>query len=272
MTQDTPKLARLKFPATNLDEALLDLLAASEPPARWCALNAIRHLNGAWTLRNIDCEMAILRSITAEEEAAKAVFLTLQRHEYPGAKQLNVNLHWHKLALTPFLDATVKRRHILAPLYQTISLSLDRTKKPPRLDVEFRWRHPPLDEYGVRPEPPLHFLIKHRNGFLDPSGIKEHLTNPETAKKIVSNLKARGSARTQLLYAAPNGIPGVNPPIDDALRQGQRITFRTLKLFLLIDPYPTHQYLVQLGLDSFLYALQLAPPNLDELLEGAWPL
>lgn len=95
----------LIFQVSDFDREVADVVSTIPPPARWSGFNAIRHLNKAWRLREDDREMAMFRAITAEEEAATAIFHSLQRLRYPGASGLNPRNHIHKNALAPFLHA-----------------------------------------------------------------------------------------------------------------------------------------------------------------------
>lgn len=71
--------------------------------SRNCARSAIRHIEMAWTIKDIDPEMAVFRAITAEEEAATAIFLALKEQRYESANKIKYKKHPYKLALEPFI-------------------------------------------------------------------------------------------------------------------------------------------------------------------------
>jgi hypothetical protein len=265
-TPPTPK--RLKFPANDFDQAIPDLLLTTEPPAKWSAINAIRHLNRAWTIKELDQDMSALRALTAEEEAAKAIILTLKRLGYPSATQLNENSHVHKFAITPFIQEIINQRHLISPLYQRLTLRLDETTRHLELVGH---PHPPLDDKEITSEPPLHLLIKKGGKYADLGGAREHLADPNEAARITTLLKNRASFRTKLLYAPHNGLHELASPINDVLTNAQNTTLRLLKVFLLIDPYDQHQFLVTQALAGFLHLLQRTAPDLDDLFKNDWP-
>jgi hypothetical protein len=65
--------------------------------------NAFAHLRMAWSIRRIDPAMAAFRAITAEEEAASALILSLKQKNYPNSSRLNHRDHIQKSALIPSL-------------------------------------------------------------------------------------------------------------------------------------------------------------------------
>lgn len=54
---------------------IAECLRGTKLPSVYAAQNAIFNLKKAWELRDIDSQMAAFRAITAEEEAATAIFL-----------------------------------------------------------------------------------------------------------------------------------------------------------------------------------------------------
>ena len=52
--------------------------------------------------------MAVFRAITAEEEAATAIFLALKEHGYENADKIKFKKHPYKQALEPFLRSIGK--------------------------------------------------------------------------------------------------------------------------------------------------------------------
>jgi hypothetical protein len=45
-------------------------------------MNALRHIDMGLQIKDIDADMAYFRGITAEEEAATGLLLTIKRHQY----------------------------------------------------------------------------------------------------------------------------------------------------------------------------------------------
>ncbi|MCB1605317.1 MAG: hypothetical protein KDI59_11755, partial [Xanthomonadales bacterium] len=70
---------------SGFEEKILGAVEDCKGSVKHCARNAINHLEKAWVIRDIDIEMAVFRGITAEEEAASAVFHCLKNHRYSNA-------------------------------------------------------------------------------------------------------------------------------------------------------------------------------------------
>jgi hypothetical protein len=83
-------------------------LRRSPPLTRQVASSAVDHLRRAWRIREVDPEMAVFRCITAEEEAVAAIFLSLKRRGYAGAKHLHWHNHRHKAVVLPFRQAAAE--------------------------------------------------------------------------------------------------------------------------------------------------------------------
>lgn len=69
------------------------------------AQNSLTGFERARALLDIDREMAGFRAITAEEEAATALFRSLQLRGYEGANRIRLKDHFTKSALGPFIRA-----------------------------------------------------------------------------------------------------------------------------------------------------------------------
>ena len=89
----------------SMREALRRAVANLPTQVRLRAENAFDGFDRALALLSIDREMASFRAITAEEEAAAALFRSLQLRAYPGSECLNLGNHRHKAALGPFIQA-----------------------------------------------------------------------------------------------------------------------------------------------------------------------
>lgn len=89
-------------------ERLIATALKTSAPAKHSVRSAIRHLERSWQLVETMPEISAFLAITAEEEAATAVFHALKKRKYAGAKQINYKLHRVKNALYPFLLAIRK--------------------------------------------------------------------------------------------------------------------------------------------------------------------
>jgi len=258
------------FPLGKLDRGILDLILPDmSPPTKWSAVHAVKHLNRAWKIRELDPEMALFRSLTAEEEAATALMLSLKRRRYAGADRLNHRDHVQKNAVFPFLQGVQRVIGKLGPHAPPTSLVLDGDTKPHLLKIRFTVPHPgdgtPL---WASPEPPLHFSTKSSLGEtpmkLDDFKLGlDELAAASGAATIIDYIRERANLRNRILYAAPGGIPQVGGDIEKGLAQHQGRTFAILKAYCLVDPYPQTQGFVQQCLYAFLKRLDRLPDDID---------
>lgn len=207
MADPKPFSDGLEFDLSELDVAVANLSTVMAPPAKWAAINAIRHLNRAWRLRELDPEIAVFRSITAEEEAATALFHILKKRGYEGSDKLKPRDHVHKNAVIPFFDAITRviaktREHL--PRTQFL---IDTDEKPNRLVIRFLTVHPSSgEEIWAYPQPPLNFSLKEgpESGAMrsvDFTAGVEEIVSALNVKSIIEHLRARANERNRVLYA-----------------------------------------------------------------------
>lgn len=191
--------------------AKLRLAVARLPkPVRYRAVNALEGFDRAIRLLEIDREMASFRAITAQEEAAAALFCALQLRNYPGASGLNLGSHKHKAALWPVIDAA--RMAVGRGAFSELDFRL--SVDPPRIDISTPFARMnaevPDELAGMRVTfvEPLDML--HRsNGAV-------HLFEKELAeiaevhgrKDIGRHIVELTNQRNTLLYASNSGLPG----------------------------------------------------------------
>jgi hypothetical protein len=83
---------------TKFQQSVIEAIKDCKSEIRNCCETALLHLEKAWILKD-DKEMAVFRSITAEEEAAIAVFFCLKKHQYTNANKLQFKQNPTKLGL-----------------------------------------------------------------------------------------------------------------------------------------------------------------------------
>lgn len=254
------------FPLSDLDRAIVDIIPLMPTPPRWPALNAIQHLNQAWKLREIDPPMAVFRAITAEEESATALFLSLKRRRYRHADKLKHKDHVHKNAVTPFFGAVAR---VIGPSADKLGLHVELNKKDNKLLLKFKATHPQTQQDAwVYPTPPLHFSVE---GGLAPERMKkedfavgvQQIVAATNVKDIIEHVRDRANLRNEILYAGPNGFLVVKGDVEASLREYQRHVFTILTVYMLVDPYGGDQLFVQQVLDAFLKTLKVLPPRLE---------
>ena len=227
-----------------------------------CAKNAIRHLEKAWEIRNIDFEMAIFRGITAEEEAASALFHCLKNHRYKNAEKLQFNKHPYKLGLYPFLQGIGR---FLGDLLTQDGSPFDKyqirhIEQSGRKAIELLLNMPAHD-LAARPIPPLHFTVAD-------SETGEVCTFEKNFECLIVGagyddslkyIKAKAALRNKLLYAESSGKPKVEGNIEGYLDEQKKKVMVYLIILLMIDPWEKKEgrsLFVQQALDSYLLLLQ----------------
>src|SRR3989344_5569107 len=178
--------------------------------SKHCVRNAIHHLERAWNIREIDPEMAVFRAITAEEEAATAIFLVLKEQGYENAEKIKFKKHSYKQALEPFLRAVSKFAEKWSnepgfPFGSKYVLSLEGKGQEKKLSLSFNFQ-----KGMITCIPPLGFSIKlnDKQYFFEKELLE--ITSGKTREDIVKHVETIANRRNELLYAQPNGIPSVS--------------------------------------------------------------
>jgi hypothetical protein len=251
------------FILDGLETGIEEMLNDASVPGKHCGRSAIYHLRKAWELEQIDLEMAMFRALTAEEESSTAIIHALRRIKYKGASKLDPERHIHKMSLTSFLDVV---EHFLAKL-QTPNLVHQLVIEPSEgknlLRVGFKINHPDHGEVLALPKPPFHGLITDNEVLYDFTNEIQEVVGQKTTSEIKRYLQKHTAMRNVLLYATHEGVPRVTGEIAGFLRNQRRIVFRNLGIFLMIDPYPEKQHLVQQVLQAFLKTLGLLRENIS---------
>jgi hypothetical protein len=249
----------MKF--TAFEQKTIEALDDCTGAVKHCAKNAIHHLEKAWLIRKIDLEMAIFRGITAEEEAASALFYCLKNNKYQNADKIQFKKHTYKLGLYPFLQSI--GRFLLdllsqdcVPFYKYHLQHIQKSKRR-AIELVLTMREQNIE---ARPEPPLHFTVS------DPGTGKAHTFNQNFKAFILDEnyddslkyIKDVANLRNRLLYADSAGRPEVDENIEGYLLNKQQKVMGYLVVLLLIDPWEKEagkSLFVQQALDSFLVLL-----------------
>lgn len=226
-----------------------------------CGRNAFHHLRRAWALYGVDNEMSAFRAITAEEEAAAALILSIQQKGYPGASHLNIRDHRHKAALIPFLDAVARVLALMEFVEPTLHLSPD--ADPPRLAVRLNVRRAGLksnEPLVVAQDEPLNFTVNREttDGGRVVHDFEEQLrevTQGSNLSEIKDYVRKQANLRNELLYASESGIPSAIFREAFLLERLRRVTV-LLTLTVAIQQTPMHQRFVVQCMHAFLRALR----------------
>jgi hypothetical protein len=250
------------FAETEFDRSLVEMLESTALPGRPAAKNAVRHIDKAYALAELDPDMAAFRAITAEEEAATGLFHSLKRHSYPGSEALKPRDHLQKSAVAPFCSA-VARLFALADqefdLRSQLAIVGDNDTR--RLETQFHVSGLGLGNRIASPQPPLNLAIQRNDGLHDFGEQLQALAEDRNCASILEHLRRRANMRNEILYASAAGLPNV--ALGDFIEKQRSIVKGGIVLFLLIDPYYEHQLLVSQALRAFLRMLNRLPPDLE---------
>lgn len=250
------------FKKTPLEKDFEQLILSTPAPGKHCGRNALRHIERAWKLSKRDPEMAAFRAITAEEEAASAVFHAIRRRKYEGRDKLKPWDHVQKNALFPFCTAI---RMVLAQADEELNLQtkLFTSVSQKKVWVLFNAEHFGSPGKHAQFIPPLNFSMKDNE--LLPHTFTEQLkeiAGLSGASTIEKYLKDRANKRNRLLYASEGGIPNVTN-LNNFLQAQRDHVVMLLAIYLLIDPHPEKQIFVQQAFFGFLKALNQLPKGIN---------
>jgi hypothetical protein len=246
---------------------ILALLPQLHPKTRPFAVHAIRHLRKAWRIREADPEMAMLRAITAEEEAASALIRSLRRIGYRGARYLDPEKHTTKVSIWPMILALSRWMARTKPFTPHLVLVGEGAEAELHTHLELldergdprRW--PNGEPMWVVSEFPLDMSAR-GNGELATftDEFAALATEAETAS-VEAYIRKRADARKPLLYATENGIYQM---VDDSHKRLKGLTVSTRALLfalVMVDPHPVQSFAQQV-VDAVVDALQpILPPR-----------
>ena len=236
-----------------IDKVVFECIdATAKGYGRNCARNAVSHLEAAWKIKNIDPEMAVFRTITAEEEAATAIFIALKEKGYENAHKIKFKSHPYKQAVSPFVAAISKFIADVAkwqnfPFGKNYRLSVEGEGKDRKLILSFY-----LADGLVTPIPPLGFQIAlNEKPYYFEKELLE-ITSGQSRADIIKHVQNMANLRNSLLYARPEGLPKIRGKIDGHLEKRRRTVMTFLRIFSLIYPYREKALFVEQALKAYL--------------------
>ncbi len=220
-----------------------------------CARNAVHCLEKASEIAEIDPEMAIFRSLTAEEEASTAIFFILKQIGYENAKKINFRSHVHKQAVIPFIRSIGKMLGTLAektkyPFGQNYNISLDESDDSSNLLINLPW-----GKGQLTPHPPLNFSIKENGQPYDFRKELEEIINSKGYSLVIKYLDENANRRNQLIYANEQGIPSLSSDPDKFINSQKCKVAILLRVLALIYPYKDKVLFVQQAINAYLMML-----------------
>jgi hypothetical protein len=251
---DEPKLLRPSELYNGLERAVKKLGGR----VKHCSRNAFAHLSAAEKILDIDPAMAAFRAITAEEEAASALILSIKQKRYPGSDLLDHRSHVHKAALTHLISAVGKVMQVIDIASPTVLLhDTDPPKISIRIDMSKLGLGTPEPLFAV-PDQPLNFSIHQGEGTERAHRFEQELqaiAEERGVSEIADLIRNEANQRNRLLYASDTGIPQVTIGDGYLLERRRRVTV-LLVLTIAIQQTPMHQLFAVQCLRSLLLALR----------------
>jgi hypothetical protein len=236
-----------------LETMVREGLKATTGRVRHCAFHALHHLERAKAIASIDPEMALFRAITAEEEAATAVFLSLLQRRYPRADQLQIKSHLYKLGLYPFISKIYNFLASMSGQFPPMRLNLIEEAGKSLLVWEFQTP----DGRWAMSDPPLNVQLS-TDLNLTPYRFDhqlEELKGESVRGEIKRLIEQIANQRNTLLYADDAGIPAVTAGVEETLENQRKRVLRLCLLVCMVAPYKEHAIFVQQVLDAFLHMM-----------------
>ena len=241
------------------DKELLDSIKEkAKGQSKNCIFNAVHHLEMAHKIKNIDPEMACFRCITAEEEAASAIFLILKEHQYDNAKKIRHMNHNYKQALNDFIISVVDFLNSQAldknfPFKNNISLVFNHNTGLVELNIYFK--NKPLT---ATPKPPLDFSITINDQPYHFENELKKLASHKNVKKLEDAISEKANFRILLLYASSQGSTKIKEgTIENIIDDQYNIVFKFIRIYGLIYPYKKDKpVFVQQTLNAFLVMME----------------
>ena len=244
---------------SEFEKRLHEHILLSPAPGKHAARSALRHLERAWTLVESMPEVAIFLGITAEEESATAVFLSLQRRKYKDSNRLQIHSHVQKTALHPFLLG-VGRVIGEFPEFNDSCFIFDTDSSPDKSE-QLRLRFSVHAAEGLiyaMPMPPLNFSIRKNDSQHDFSEELSKLASDKNANNINDYIRQIANRRNAVLYASPKGIPYAEN-VTEFLKYRKSVVYSHLIAYLLVDQHREKQLFPQQCIDAFLKTLVRVP-------------
>ena len=236
------------------------LIEKAAAPGKHAARNALFHVERAYAILATDPEMALFRSITAEEEAVRAIFDALQRRNYPNARRLNWQDHRHKAAVVPFLRAVADL--IAKAGFAEPGLVFEKRNGEDVLRVRIKIPNPTGPGFvWLMPEPPLDFSLDIDNKRHDFGPEIKALLAAANVAEFTKFVRDRANKRNSVLYATAQGIPKVDGSVNKVLDATRGRVMAELAVYLLIDTVETQQQFVTQCLEAFLRLMELIPED-----------
>ncbi|MCG9701305.1 hypothetical protein L1D19_14360 [Vibrio natriegens] len=228
---------------SDFQKKVFEISSTTKGHSGFAAKSSIRNVERAFELAVGMPEVAAFLAITAEEEAATALFLALKSKRYKRSNELKMHDHKHKGGLYPFLSLLAVPLKLNETPYQLVIDSHDgRDILKTQLSV---------GNLILRPEPPLNQVSVDASG--NAINYLHEVRNVASERGITSILqyiRDTSNKRNLMLYASANGLPSVEN-ISSELQRHIGATILIHIIYLLVVQH-SKQNLVEECLDVYL--------------------
>lgn len=210
--------------------------------------SAVSHLEAASRIKDIDPSMAILRAISAEEEAASALFNVLKQKKYYRSKQLNCRNHSHKQSVIPFITSMDK--YLFQSDDRRFHINLHAVEVKNSLMLTLRLFI--SSEAYIQPDPPLDIVSVGEEIFGE--WLKDLRKKAENGYciSVFDYLKKNSEYRNTLLYADDVSLPEFDGDIEFQINQRKLNTFKIFSIICLTFPHKKKSRIVEQSIYCFL--------------------
>lgn len=241
---------------TDFQNTVLEKASSTRGYGGYAAASCRRHLERAWKLREEMPEVSIFLAITAEEEAATAIFHSLRKRKYDWSQKLKYWDHKYKAGIYPFLRLL---GDVLISSEDSLKLNLYFDAPAERSQANILRIRLPIGleggrQYFLIPEPPLGFVSTGPDGKeRDYTKEVRDVASERGIESVFEYIKAQANERNKILYASDSGIPEILNA-SEALRRHTDAALLNLIIYLLIEPHKK-QSLPQEALYSYIKIL-----------------
>ena len=197
--------------------------------------SSLRHMGRAWALKETMPEVAVFLAITAEEEAAAAIFKALLAKGYIGSSTLSRKRHPDKAGVSIFLR--LLGEPLLKPLLDVgvkLDLFFQKCGDENRLKLQ---KKIPIEGMGFLPlvldEPLCQVLVEKGGGSPDFSRKVKEVASNNNIEVIKKHIQKVANERNFQLYSNGSSVP-VEKSVDAKLEYYKSNSLLNLTVYILL--------------------------------------
>ncbi|CAK2424304.1 AbiV family abortive infection protein [Vibrio crassostreae] len=186
----------------DFQKKVFEMSSVTKGHSGFAAKSSIRYVERSFELAGTMPEVAAFLAITAEEEAATALFLALKSKGYLRSSELKMHDHKHKGGLYPFLTLLGVALELSEVPYQLV---VDNNNGRDTLRTQMQ-----IGDFVLQPDPPLNQVNVDASG--DAKNYLHEVRAVASERGITSifqYIKDIANKRNLLLYASATALPSV---------------------------------------------------------------